>query len=383
MSALYIGLKNVHIQNFGPIDENLELQEIIELLLYIPRIYYGRDYRKQLPKLKSNLFIRIKDKRSGTLHPFNESSLYKQVEMKNRRAPGIIKNENVSEKIIVPDEKPIASLYVTIDKGAQHHAPKDMNELKELDLLIWKLAPKPIEKEIEVILNKIGSQKHELSKPDINVRTNDDKRNVKTAKTIERVGSKQENLDLKKFPTPKGTKWEDVEIKITDPFEAQFKVGSVSRYYDITEIGFRNIRIKNLTPKQSWTTLLMMIVNGGEMRWEDKIKPSVRAPAGSTLEIEHEKSTNKTKGDISQIRKILKEFMDINDDPFLLYSKDKGWVLKPKVQYKIKPVKESEEKTLALHAFNQDDPDSDTSKINNYKVKVKKSLSDLDKGKQF
>ena len=93
LSALYIGLKNVHIQNFGPIDENLELQEIIELLLYIPRIYYGRDYRKQLTKLKSNLFIRIEDKRSGRLHHFNESSLYKKVVMKNRKEHGIIKNE--------------------------------------------------------------------------------------------------------------------------------------------------------------------------------------------------------------------------------------------------------------------------------------------------
>ena len=119
------------------------------------------------------------------------------------------------------------------------------------------------------------------------------------------------------------------------------------------------------------------------MSWEDKIKPLVKVSQGSTLKVEFEKSIARTKEDMTQIRKVLNQFMSIDDDPFLPYSKDKGWVLKQKVQYKIKAVNECEEKTLALHAFNQDDPDSDTSKINNYKVKVKKSLSDLDKGKQF
>ena len=138
LSALYIGLKNVHIQNFGPIDENLELQEIIELLLYIPRIYYGRDYRKQLPKLKSNLFIRIEDKRSGTLHPFNESSLYKQVEMKNRKAPGIIKNESMKVKNLRLTEESFAICYVFVEKWARENAPTEVEKLKELDSILLK-----------------------------------------------------------------------------------------------------------------------------------------------------------------------------------------------------------------------------------------------------
>lgn len=124
-----------------------------------------------------------------------------------------------------------------------------------------------------------------------------------------------------KFPTPIGTIWQDMEIIMIDDTTLRIKIKEIKQFHRLTfsEMGFKDKR-KGL-PNEQWETLLRIAIYNGEISWK------------SSGEYKLQKK-------IERLRRILKTFFGIQDDPFFTYKKIRMYKTKFKISY---PKSEDEE----------------------------------------
>jgi|GEM_PF-3897981 len=136
-----------------------------------------------------------------------------------------------------------------------------------------------------------------------------------------------------KFPTPPGSKWEDVSIEIVSDFSARVKVGQMTRTYLFSDMGFRDDR-KGDRPNDQWDILVELAEREGALSWStsgeipdlEADDLSQRALPWGTVPATHGKGKN-----IQAIRRTLEEFLDISGDCFHSYRRGGGWVSRFKI----------------------------------------------------
>ena len=119
------------------------------------------------------------------------------------------------------------------------------------------------------------------------------------------------------FPTPEGSIWDDVVFHVINNEEIRVAVNSISKKYNYKEMGFSNKRTKDKIPIEAWSLLTAgFAINKGVINWDSGLE----AKRQDTL-----------KHQLSNLRKKLKEFMGIDDDPISKWSKTKGYKLKIRI----------------------------------------------------
>jgi hypothetical protein len=110
-----------------------------------------------------------------------------------------------------------------------------------------------------------------------------------------------------RFPTPHGTKWEDITIEIVSKDSIRVVIGDISKRYMAHDIGFRDLRKGDLL-NQLWELFLTFAENDGKYSWA---------------------STQKKPGaqkDVQRLKRLLSEFFGINSSPISNYKKGIGWI---------------------------------------------------------
>lgn len=117
---------------------------------------------------------------------------------------------------------------------------------------------------------------------------------------------------IARFPAPGGLRWEEVSFVFVSNDSVRVSARGTSRTYMFNDLGFLDGR-KGDRPDTRWAVLRELARHGGEIGWEAKIEP---------------KHKGRMKAAIKDIRRRLKELMDIKDDPFHPYRKKKAYVVK-------------------------------------------------------
>ncbi|MFB0563285.1 MAG: hypothetical protein ACETWM_18950 [Candidatus Lokiarchaeia archaeon] len=103
-----------------------------------------------------------------------------------------------------------------------------------------------------------------------------------------------------KFPTPPNTTWDKVKIQFISECSVRIMIGSVQKTYTYEQIGFKDNR-KIDSPDKQWEFLRYLAQSVGKLSWQEE------------LAIPYPKKR------IQEIRKRLRTFMGLEDDPFFPY----------------------------------------------------------------
>jgi len=120
---------------------------------------------------------------------------------------------------------------------------------------------------------------------------------------------RRDKIPSKFFPTPDGTKWEDVTIELVSNDSIRIKVGGFVRRYSGFEIGFKDERKGDMLDTQ-WELLKLFAKNDGEI-------------SQRTVGFK-----NKSQKPVQALNKRLRVFFDMNSNPINRYSKESGWTTK-------------------------------------------------------
>jgi len=112
-------------------------------------------------------------------------------------------------------------------------------------------------------------------------------------------GKKRHRL-LAKFPTTPNTSWDMVSIQFVSEDSVRVSVKSIHRRYTFADMGFKDNR-KHNSPDKQWEALESLARNKGELSWQK----------GTAIPY--------VKKQIQGIRKKLRAFIGIEDDPFFPY----------------------------------------------------------------
>lgn len=126
---------------------------------------------------------------------------------------------------------------------------------------------------------------------------------------------------LVKFPTPEGTRWEDVTMQLVSNDSMRIAAQNVSERLTYAEMGFKDERKGDLPDKQ-WEALKKFAYKKGEISWDP----------GVQLTEEQLKIQSKIQSRVKTIRKRLKDFMGIDNDPFYSYRAFKAYKTKFKIE---------------------------------------------------
>lgn len=117
-------------------------------------------------------------------------------------------------------------------------------------------------------------------------------------KQSENSGMSQEKVekDFVPFPTPAGTGWHEVEISFIDDVNVKISIRGKTKRRNYVEMGFKNLR--TCKPVNSWYTFLKFRENDC-LRYSQNVK-------------------SKTEKDIQDLRRRLKAYFGIQDNPIIL-----------------------------------------------------------------
>ncbi len=120
------------------------------------------------------------------------------------------------------------------------------------------------------------------------------------------------NLPKKPNPFRKllNLEWKEIKVLFIDDETVKIKAREINQEFKFSHMGFEDHRRPNY-PNRQWDVLLIYARSNGIISWETKIK-----------NIEN-KDRYKIKTQTKELRKKLKIFFGINDDPILPYSKQK------------------------------------------------------------
>lgn len=126
---------------------------------------------------------------------------------------------------------------------------------------------------------------------------------------MEQPKKKKVSDTYQKFPTPEGTKWENILIEIISRDSVKITANGVSQRYTALDMGFRDKRKGDL-PNEQWDLLLSFAEQGGVFNWS-----STRSRVNLYKSIQHLKRT-------------LCSFFQIDEPPIKTYKKRQGYVAK-------------------------------------------------------
>lgn len=108
------------------------------------------------------------------------------------------------------------------------------------------------------------------------------------------------------FRTPPGTKWSEVYIKFVSEETVIITSGNVTETKSFAEMGFADLR-KVDEPDKLWLLLRFMALHDGRLGWDDNLLID---------------DITKRKKQVSDIRKRLRSYFGIQEDPFNPYFKE-------------------------------------------------------------
>ncbi len=108
-----------------------------------------------------------------------------------------------------------------------------------------------------------------------------------------------------RFPTPRGAKWGDVQIRLKDGHTVWVRVGSESGNYNYTQMGM--IDRRNSSTTMQWKLLYQVAENRGYLSWGE--------PGAHW----------RNKRCKYRLKRDLQRFFGIEGDPFRLIDNKKGW----------------------------------------------------------
>ncbi len=117
----------------------------------------------------------------------------------------------------------------------------------------------------------------------------------------------QAKTATKVFPTPPGSRWEQVELVVED-HRVLVRVGDVSRVFGFAEAGFEDRRKKNF-PDECWAFLKTLARFNGVLGTGDNLKTK----------------SGDLKQKVSDLRGRLRALLGIEDDPFAMVRKGKPY----------------------------------------------------------
>lgn len=111
------------------------------------------------------------------------------------------------------------------------------------------------------------------------------------------------------FQTTPGTKWEQISIRFISDEEVKITVKGQSRTIHFSEMGFKDRR-KGGQPTKLWLILRLLAEHNGQIAWGD-------------LKLRGQE--DKLKHNVSELRKCLKAYFVIDDDPFYPYKEERSY----------------------------------------------------------
>jgi hypothetical protein len=116
-----------------------------------------------------------------------------------------------------------------------------------------------------------------------------------------------------RFPTPPGTRWQNVTIHFLTQHQVQVQVGRVAEVFDFLQLGMQDGRKNPVEPDSQWHLLVDFAENRGVVRWR------------STAE---NRRRQKQKENLS---KLPRAFFGLDEDPFEPLEDRRGWRAKSRV----------------------------------------------------
>jgi hypothetical protein len=110
-----------------------------------------------------------------------------------------------------------------------------------------------------------------------------------------------------RFLTPPGTRWQDVTIRFITQDQVHVQVGNVSDVFDFVQMGMQDRRKNPAQPDGRWALLVDFARGRGVARW--------------SATSENRKRQKQKEG----LRKVLRTFFGISDDPFEPLDDHRGW----------------------------------------------------------
>lgn len=139
------------------------------------------------------------------------------------------------------------------------------------------------------------------------------KTKVITVSEIKHEKIKTQQRPLKKFPIPRGVHWQEISIEFISNDSIKISAKDVAKKYTYAEIGFKDAR-KIDSPDSIWKFFKKGFAShNGEINWKTDMP---------------KENKNNLKKVVSQLRKRLRAVIEIEDDPFYLYYKVKGYKTK-------------------------------------------------------
>lgn len=120
---------------------------------------------------------------------------------------------------------------------------------------------------------------------------------------------------IKRFPTPDGTTWDEIEIELVSDNSIRVRLGEMTKCFTGLEIGFKDWRKGDL-PDMQWELLKIFAQKNGEI---------------SLRTISYEPGKHKP---VQALNKKLRSFFGIDSNPINRYSKKSGWTTKFKISDK-------------------------------------------------
>lgn len=121
---------------------------------------------------------------------------------------------------------------------------------------------------------------------------------------------------IRPFPSPSGIKWSDITIRFLSEESVQIIARNVMEVRNCAEMGLMDNRTKN--HNKLWHVLLLFGKLRGEISWK-----MMGLPPGIQRNL---------KTHIKRLRKHLKQFFGIEDDPFMPYRREKAYKTKFRVE---------------------------------------------------
>jgi len=124
---------------------------------------------------------------------------------------------------------------------------------------------------------------------------------------------KSEAMPVARFPYIPGLKWDEVSMEFVSNEAIRIRAQNVREIYNFAEMGFKDRR-KGDRPDSLWGVLRDGFgKHGGEISWNISVDSKTR---------------DNLKEYVRKIRKRLRAFMEIEDDPFFPYRKSKSYKTK-------------------------------------------------------
>jgi hypothetical protein len=115
------------------------------------------------------------------------------------------------------------------------------------------------------------------------------------------------NLPTHAFPTPPGTRWQDVAIRFLTQHQVHVQVGGTSDVFHFTQMGMADGRTDPVVPDSRWALLVAFAKGRGVVRW--------RTTNENRRRQKHKEGLSKT----------LRAFFHLEVDPFEQLEDRRGW----------------------------------------------------------